>query len=136
MPNEETTIVPDDPGAIADLLAEDSEVEIKEPEDEKEEKEILNLDEKEDKEDKEEPETEIDISTPPRKAQIKAKYPKIFEEFPYLEKIIYRDREIAETFGSFDNLKEAAEKASRLDELEGQVLSGSSVEFFSQIVNI
>lgn len=59
----------------------------------------------------------IEIDAPPKKKLILAKFPELFKEFPFLEKMLYRDREINTLFGGIDEAKEAYE---RLEELSGK----------------
>jgi len=87
-------------------------IELKDSEDEPE-----KLDLKED---------DLDIDAPPRKKEILAKYPELFKTFPFLEKILYRDRQYNELFGSFDDAKEIAEKSEAFAEFENQLLAGNT----------
>jgi len=136
-------VVPDDPNAIVDLLGED-EVEIKDDtkDTKKDKEEILDLDEddkdkkkvsKAEGESEDEPEEELDITGPPRKKQLLKDFPDLFKKHPWFEKMIYRDREIAEQFGGMDGIRESIDKANTLDEMEGSLLQGSTVELFSKI---
>jgi hypothetical protein len=112
----------------------EDELELKDDEDESEEK----LDLKEKKEELEEEEEEKDekdeegkdekeeLEAPPRKKEIEKAYPGIFKKFPFLEKMLYRDKEVTELFGSFDEAKEVASKVERLNEFETELLGGKT----------
>lgn len=69
---------------------------------------------------------ELDIEAPPRKREILKEYPELFKKFPFLEKVLYRDKEYTELFGSFDDAKELAEKAEVFNDFESQLLSGNT----------
>lgn len=92
--------------------------------DEEDEDEVLDL---------KTPETDTDISVPPRKKEILKEYPEIFKKFPFLEKMLYRDKQYSELFGSFDDAKEIAESAQNFKHLEDQLLSGNTEEVLSEI---
>lgn len=105
-------------------LEEDEELELKEPE---EETEKLDL---------EKPEEDIDIEAPPRKKEILAKYPDIFKTFPFLEKMMYRDKEYTELFGSFDDAKEIAEKSETFNAFESQLLEGNTEQILRNVKDV
>jgi hypothetical protein len=65
-----------------------------------------------------------ELVTPVRRKEILAKYPKLFKDFPYLEKAYYREQQFTETFPTIQDAKLAAEKASILDQTEYQVMNG------------
>lgn len=73
---------------------------------------------------KEPDETDLELTTPVRRREILAKYPKIFKDFPYLEKAYYREQQFTETFPTIQDAKNAAEKAQILDQVEQQVMNG------------
>jgi len=66
----------------------------------------------------------LEITTPVRRKEILAKYPKLFKDFPYLEKAYYREQQFTETFPTVADAKVAAEKANILDQTERQVMNG------------
>lgn len=100
---------------------EDDDIELKEPEDEDIEK--LSLKEDDD----------ISIDAPPRKKEILKKYPEVFKDFPFLEKILYRDKQYNELFGSFDDAKEIADKAEIFSNFESQLLNGNTEEILRNV---
>lgn len=102
--------------------ADDDEIKLVEPDDDDVEKIDLS------KEDE-----DLDIDAPPRKAEILKKYPDLFKDFKYLEKILYRDKAYGELFGSFDDAKEASEQATNFKEFEGQLLSGNTREILKNV---
>jgi hypothetical protein len=99
----------------------DEDLELVEPD---EDIEKLDLSKKED---------DIDIEAPPRKKEILAKYPDLFKTFPFLEKIMYRDRQYSELFGSFDDAKEIAERSESFSAFESQLLSGDTKEILKEV---
>lgn len=76
---------------------------------------------------------DLDITAPPRKKEIQKKYPEIFKDFPFLEKMLYRDKEYTALFGSFDDAKDAAEQAETFKGFESQLLSGNTEEILKGI---
>lgn len=117
----------------------EEELELKEEDDNDEEK--LDLKEKkeedkeeEDEEEKDEEEDEKEeLNAPPRKKEIEKFAPGIFKKFAFLEKMLYRDKEITELFGSFDEAKEVASKVTRLNEFENQLLGGNTEEILKTV---
>jgi len=101
---------------------EDDELELIEPEEDDEEIEKLNIEERNE-----------EIETPPRKREILKKYPDVFKDFPFLEKMMYRDKQITEMFGSFDDAKEVAEKSETFNSFESQLLSGNTEEILRSV---
>lgn len=101
----------------------DEEPEVKEDEDEIELKEP---DEDEEKLELEKDDDEIRIDTPPRKREILKEYPEIFKKFPWFEKMMFRDKQYNELFGSFDDAKELADKADIFNQFEQQLLNGNT----------
>lgn len=65
-----------------------------------------------------------ELVTPVRRREILAKYPKLFKDFPYLEKAYYREQQFTETFPTIADAKLAAQKAQVLDKTEQEVMSG------------
>lgn len=113
-----------------------------------EEPEVLDLDKTEKKEDVEDTEKEekdeeddelkeiedelkppteedlLELTTPVRRKEILAKYPKLFKDFPYLEKAYYREQQFTELLPTIQDAKIAVEKAQILDRTEQQVMNG------------
>ena len=112
---------------------EESEEEESEETSEDEELELVDPDEETEKLDLEKPEDDIEIAAPPRKKEILAKYPNIFKDFPFMEKVLYRDRQYTELFGSFDDAKELASKGEVFSEFENQLLAGNTVEILKNV---
>ena len=125
---------------------ETKEKEVKEPKKEKEPKDDEQEDEQEDddlelvepdddveKLDLEEKDEISDIEAPPRKKEILKEYPELFKKFPFLEKMMYRDKQITELFGSFDDAKEVAEKSEVFNNFETQLLSGNTEEILKSV---
>jgi len=97
---------------------ESDDVKLKEEDDDEDDDKKEKLDLKEDEEDK------LDVA--PRKKDIAAKYPNFFKEFPFFDKMMFRDKAYSEMFGSFDEAKEIYNKVERLNEFETQLLSGDT----------
>jgi hypothetical protein len=100
--------------------SEDEELELKEPEEDLEKLDLTKDD-------------DINIDAPPRKKEIIKEYPEIFKKFPFLEKMMYRDREYTQLFGSFDDAKEVAERAESFNSFETQLLKGDTVEILKSV---
>lgn len=100
-----------------DLLEEDDEKEEKKSKEDEGEEE-LELDE-----DKVELDDLDAVEDVPRK-EILAKYPKIFKDFPQLEKAYYREQKYAELLPTIDDAKDAIEKSTQYDKFEGALLNG------------
>ena len=104
----------------------DDDIKLKEAEDEDEK---LDLEEKKSKEG----DDELEIDAPPRKKEVTAKYPNFFKEFPFFEKMMFRDRQYTELFGSFDDAKEVAERAQVLDSFEADLMRGSTESVLAEV---
>jgi hypothetical protein len=76
---------------------------------------------------------DLEIEAPPRKKEILKKYPELFKDFPFMEKILYRDRQYNELFGSFDDAKEIAEKSEIFNQFESQLLSGNTEQILREV---
>lgn len=99
----------------------------KEEDEESEDKGTGEEDElKEIEEELEEPKEEdlLEITTPVRRKEILAKYPKLFKDFPYLEKAYYREQQFTELLPTVQDARVAVEKASILDRTEQEVMNG------------
>lgn len=66
----------------------------------------------------------LELTTPVRRKEILAKYPKLFKDFPYLEKAYYREQQFTELLPTVQDAKIAVEKASILDRTEREVMNG------------
>ena len=87
--------------------------------------------------DEEEPKEEdlLELTTPVRRKEILAKYPKLFKDFPYLEKAYYREQQFTEILPTVNDAKIAVEKARILDDTEQQILSGDIGQILSAVKN-
>jgi hypothetical protein len=106
--------------------------EVEEPEVE-DELELVESEEDIEKLDLTEKEEDLNVEAPPRKKEILKEYPELFKKFPFLEKMMYRDREYSELFGSFDDAKEIAEKSESFSNFENQLLSGNTEEILREV---
>lgn len=110
------------------------------PDDDKEDLEDIELKEGDEDEDKlsleEKPikdDDRIEIDTPPRKKEVLAKYPNFYKEFPWFEKMQFRDRQYTELFGSYDDAKEVYDRAQVLDSYEADLLRGNTEAVLKQV---
>lgn len=71
-------------------------------------------------------EEQLELVTPVRRKEILAKYPKLFKEFPYLEKAYYREQQFTEVFPTINDAKEANNKSQVLDNLERDLMEGNT----------
>jgi hypothetical protein len=99
---------------------------IDEEEDAEGEKEDEEIDElKELEEELEGPsEEDLELMTPVRRKEILAKYPKLFKDFPYLEKAYYREQQFTELLPTINDAKVAVEKAQILDRFDREIMGG------------
>lgn len=107
--------------------------EVKEKKEEKEEKEE---DKEDDKEEKEEEELEEDdttkedqvdeLITPVALKEITAKYPNLLKEFPFFEKVYYREKKFTEIFPTVQDARDAQERLENVASLEQEVLEGKT----------
>lgn len=99
----------------------------KEDEEEEEKEDETEDDELKEIEEELEAPKEEDINelvTPVRRKEILAKYPKLFKDFPYLEKAYYREQQFTEVYPTIADARQAAEKARILDATEQRVMNG------------
>jgi hypothetical protein len=94
--------------------------------DEEDDEDELDKIEKDLDEDDEPDEDDLELVSPVRRKEILAKYPKIFEDFPYLEKAYYREQKYTEIFPSLDDARAAVEKSQTLDDFEKKILTGDT----------
>jgi hypothetical protein len=66
----------------------------------------------------------LELTTPVRRKEILAKYPKLFKDFPYLEKAYYREQQFTEVYPTIQDARIASEKAQILDRTEREVMGG------------
>ena len=71
-------------------------------------------------------EEQLELVTPVRRQEILKKYPKIFKDFPYLEKAYYREQQFTEVFPTINDAKEANEKSEILDRFESDLMNGDT----------
>lgn len=159
--------------SIITLLGEDDDVDDKETLDLKDDKKGKGKDEKDEKDDKEgedednkendeeEEKDELDeleeelgeidpekleLMAPVRRKEILTKYPKLFKDFPYLEKAYYREQQFTEILSTIDDAKEAVAKSNVLDQFQTdlgkgdlekalKVVKGSGEEAFNNLVD-
>ena len=152
-PDDSNTIAPDSNVGgsggkedMIDFLADDSDEEVLPLTDKKEPKGKVKLDEETSDEDTEiEEESEeideldeleeelkgpteeqLELVTPVRRKEILAKYPKLFKEFPYLEKAYYRDQQFTELLPTINDAKEAVEAQQTLNRFSKDIGQGNT----------
>lgn len=76
---------------------------------------------------------QLELVTPVRRKDILAKYPKLFQDFPYLEKAYYREQQFTEIYPTIDDAKSAQEKATTLDRFEGQLMKGQTEDILKAV---
>jgi hypothetical protein len=69
-------------------------------------------------------EEDLELTTPVRRKEILAKYPKLFKDFPYLEKAYYREQQFTEVFPTVQEAKAAGEKSRIMDRVESEIMNG------------
>lgn len=97
----------------------DDNLELKEPEDEEEKLDLKSDD--------------LNIDDIPRKKDILKKYPDLYKDFPFMEKMMYRDRQYNELFGSFDDAKALAESAEAFNGFQKDLASGNTEDILKSI---
>ncbi len=110
VPDHEISITPDEDET-------ESEEEESETEEKDEKEEELKLDE--DKED------ELELVDIPRKKEIEAKYPKIFKDFPQLERALFRNAAYSEVFATINDAKEAKQSLEDYNGFQSELMSGN-----------
>src|SRR6186713_1960848 len=74
-------------------------------------------------------EEDLELMTPVRRREILAKYPKLFKDFPYLEKAYYREQQFTEIYPTIQDARILAEMANILDAAEKQLMNGDITIF-------
>jgi len=123
----------DEPDEVLDLTDTPSKTK-EEPDDETDSEDDSDSDrEKEDEDDElkeieeelEGPKDEdLELMTPVRRREILAKYPKLFKDFPYLEKAYYREQQFTEVYPTIQDAKNASQKAQILDKVDQEIMNG------------
>lgn len=117
----------------------DKDEDDKDDEDEEEDRVKLKEDDEEDDEEKEkldlkdEDEEDKKVTAPPKVKEIEKEFPEFFKKFPFIKRMMFRDRAYTEMFGSFDEAKEVYNKVERLNEFESQALNGDIKDYLSSI---
>lgn len=91
-------------------------------EDDEVEKELKDLEDELEEPD----EDKLELTTPVRRREILKKYPKLFEDFPYLEKAYYREQQFTELLPTIKDAKEAVDKSKTLDNFENDLMAGNT----------
>lgn len=105
--------------------SEKKETKESEESDEADDDEEIKLEDEEDDDDEVPDDEDLELVTPVRRKEILAKYPKIFKDFPHLERAYYREQQYTEIFPSIDDAKTAVEQVKTFKTLEGEVLDGN-----------
>ena len=76
---------------------------------------------------------ELELTTPVRRSEILKKFPTLFKEFPYLEKMYYREQKFTEMFGTVDDAEAIVEKAGTLDKFEADLMKGNTTRVLQTV---
>lgn len=118
---------------LKDEDVDDDKIDLKDDKKKKEDDKDDKEEEDEDEDEKIKDEDEVEIDAPPKKKAILAKYPDVFKDFPFLEKMLYRDKQYQELFGSFDDAKEAHGKIEAYEHFENLLAGGDTGEVLKTI---
>lgn len=120
----ETTLVDDeDEKPKPKAKVKDDEDEDKD-EDESEDEDVEDDGLKDDEETDEADEDELELAKIPRRAEIKAKYPTIFKDFPALDHIFHREKAYSEILPTLADARQAKEDQETFSAFKGELLSG------------
>lgn len=126
---------------IIDFLGEDDEKEIipletdkkekeKDNDEEVQETEEVDTDEKElaelEEDLKEPSEEKLELISPVSRREILTKYPKLFKEFPYLEKAMYREQQFTALLPTIEDARNATQARDTLGQLETDLMNGDT----------
>jgi hypothetical protein len=71
-------------------------------------------------------EDKLELTTPTSRREILKKYPKLFKDFPNLEKAYYREQEYTKILPTISDAKDAVDKAQTLDKFEQDLVTGNT----------
>ncbi len=71
-------------------------------------------------------EDKLELTTPISRREILKKYPKLFKEFPALEKSYYREQAFTQLLPTIADAKEAVDKSQTLDKFETDLSNGNT----------
>ena len=112
-----------------DRVDKEKDTETDEGDEEKKEDEIKLVDDEQgDKDGDDKDEGEEQLAVPVKKSVILAKYPKLFKDFPILEKTYYAHQQFAEIFATPEDAREAQERVSILDKFEKEITEDGNIE--------
>ena len=78
-------------------------------------------------------EEQLELTTPASRREILKKYPKIFKDFPHLEKAYYREQEFTKLLPTIADAKEAVEHSKTLQSFEADLVKGNTKEILQHI---
>lgn len=124
--------------SLADSLKDDDGKESDSKSDKAEKKDDKKVDAKAEedddkKADKDEDEQIDELVLPVRAKEILKKYPKLFEEFPYLKSAYYRDQQMTQIFPTVEDAQEAMDAVKNYQALEGDLLKGDIKSVFKSV---
>lgn len=74
---------------------------------------------------------QFELIAPARKKEILAKYPKLFDDFPYLQVAYYRDKQFSEVFPTVGEAREAKEGLEVLARFDSDLKNGNIEQILS-----
>lgn len=69
---------------------------------------------------------QLELVTPNSRREILTKYPKLFKDFPYLEKAMYREQQFTELLPTINDAKQALEARDTLGKVERDLIDGNT----------
>lgn len=115
----------DDKGKVRKEEGEEETDEEKDKKDKEEIDELTEIEKELQEDDEEIDDDKLEYTSMPRRKEILAKFPKLFEEFPQIESAIYREQQFTEMFPTMADAKVAIEKVETLDSFEKDLKDGN-----------
>lgn len=110
---------------------EDDNIDLNDDEDDEDKEDKINLKEKSGEADE-----DIEITAPPKKQELLKAFPDLFTKFPWFEKMLFRDRQYSEMFGSVDDAKEAIDKVNGYEAFERDLIEGNTEKVLKSVKDL
>jgi len=68
---------------------------------------------------------ELELVTPPHRAEILKAFPDLFRKFPFIEKALGQEKQYTEIFGTIDDAKEVKDRADEYGKFETDLMQGN-----------